>query len=576
MARPEHLTILKKDIDIWNNWRNKHPGIKPDLSYEDFQSTNFQGANFTECNLRNTNFAGCDFQGTNFTKADLTNAILEKSISGLQNIWRTRFRAFLFALVIISGFLSAFAGAITGTYLTIENPIHLLGSLTILIAFTIFSWISIRKNLQSALAIIALPVTVILVLSGIFALVYGSDSPTLALTASVAITISILGIVTVISVLSILLAIAVENLREPKFVMSILGLGIVIADVFFPGIAVKLTGSISNAGGYLAISSSALGAIPIVLLSTKITHQIINKDDKDTWLKTITIAIYTKFGTNFQNANLTNADFTETILESADLRNTIINKTNWHGAKKINLARVDGTILRDSTVRRLVTEPEKANITYLVDTDALKGKNLSGGKLSQANLSQLNLHEADFYKADLSNADLHQAKLFRTNFIRANLANACFTEARLNGADLIFTDLRGADLRKADLQRVQALSANFEGANFTGACIKDWNINSETNLKNVTCEYIYLEENQKERRPANGNFDSGDFERLVQKTIKTVDLIFKNGIDWKSFLKSFQELQNIQQIKGNGNQISIRAIETRDEVVQKVVKSEHL
>jgi len=44
-------------------------------------------------------------------------------------------------------------------------------------------------------------------------------------------------------------------------------------------------------------------------------------------------------------------------------------------------------------------------------------------------------------------------------------------------------------------------------------------------------------------------------------------LIFRDGIDWKSFATSFQELQQEQKLKieGGNKQLSIRAIETRDD-----------
>lgn len=38
-------------------------------------------------------------------------------------------------------------------------------------------------------------------------------------------------------------------------------------------------------------------------------------------------------------------------------------------------------------------------------------------------------------------------------------------------------------------------------------------------------------------------FDSGDFEKLVKESQNTVDLIFRNGIDWKAFLISYKHLE---------------------------------
>ena len=153
-------------------------------------------------------------------------------------------------------------------------------------------------------------------------------------------------------------------------------------------------------------------------------------------------------------------------------------------------------------------------------------------------------------------AKLEQAKLIRTKLIRTKLNEAKLTRAKLNGADLIH-----ADLSKADLSRIQALSANFQEAILTGACIEHWNINSETNLDNVICDYIYLKQNQQERRPhdPNKNFAPGEFTKLFQKALETVDLIFSDGIDWQAFLISFQNLQT----ECGTDELGIQAIERK-------------
>ena len=86
-------------------------------------------------------------------------------------------------------------------------------------------------------------------------------------------------------------------------------------------------------------------------------------------------------------------------------------------------------------------------------------------------------------------------------------------------------------------------------------------INSGTNLDDVICDCIYLRPNKRERRPSdpNRNFKPGEFAKLVQKALNTVDLIFSNGIDWQSFLQSFQDLQ----VEGANGELAIQAIERK-------------
>jgi Pentapeptide repeats (8 copies) len=47
MANEEHLAILKKGVPAWNEWREQHPDIRPDL-----RGAYLSGANLSKANLR--------------------------------------------------------------------------------------------------------------------------------------------------------------------------------------------------------------------------------------------------------------------------------------------------------------------------------------------------------------------------------------------------------------------------------------------------------------------------------------------------------------------------------------------
>jgi hypothetical protein len=98
----------------------------------------------------------------------------------------------------------------------------------------------------------------------------------------------------------------------------------------------------------------------------------------------------------------------------------------------------------------------------------------------------------------------------------------------------------------ANPEHLEILKQGVEAWNKSRACVEDWNINTDTNLKNIKCDYIFLKsswnkEERKytfsERRPHQKDklFEPGDFEKLVRKSQETVDLIFRNGIDWQAF-----------------------------------------
>ena len=256
-------------------------------------------------------------------------------------------------------------------------------------------------------------------------------------------------------------------------------------------------------------------------------------------------------------ANLSGAYLIGANLIEAKLNQANLSRANLSWAK-LNQANLSGANL--SWAYLCAAKFNQANLNQanlsgakLKEAD-LSGANLKGANLSGANLDQIKLKEADLSgvklkEADLSGANLNQAKLKGSDLSGANLS-----DFNLSGANL-----KEADLSGANLIRIQALGTNFTTAKLTGACLEDWNINSTTKLGDIDCKYIYLKENQQERRPSSGEFAPGEFTKLFQKALETVDLIFVDGIDWKAFLSSFQELQTQY---GEEN-ISVQAIEKK-------------
>jgi uncharacterized protein YjbI with pentapeptide repeats len=255
-------------------------------------------------------------------------------------------------------------------------------------------------------------------------------------------------------------------------------------------------------------------------------------------------------GANLRGANLFQSDLREANLWQADLYGTDLRGANLSG---VNL----------SGVNLIVANLSRANL-YGAD---FYGADLSEANLSEANLSgaylrEVNLSEAYLYGASLSEANLCGANLYRANLLAAKLSGSI-----LNGADLSGADLSGANLTEANLTEAKAIKANFTFAVLTGACIEDWHINSETVLEDIQCEYIYLKQNSNgkyvDRRPSNEDaiFAAGDFAKLVRKAQSTVDLIFRNGIDWKALAISFDKFK----IESDGAELTVRAIENKDD-----------
>lgn len=189
---------------------------------------------------------------------------------------------------------------------------------------------------------------------------------------------------------------------------------------------------------------------------------------------------------------------------------------------------------------------------------------LRKANLSMADLRYANLMYANLYEVNLSQSDLRQVSLFRANlkkadFSAANLSKLDLRFANFNEANLNRANLNEINLSEANLNQTQALGTNFSGANLTGICIEDWHINTVTNLTDVICDYIYLQQSQQERRPSSGNFAPSEFTKLFQKSLETVDIIFRNGINWDAFAYSFKKLE----VENQGAQLDVQSIEKK-------------
>ncbi|MEW6493174.1 MAG: pentapeptide repeat-containing protein [Cyanobacteriota bacterium] len=183
---------------------------------------------------------------------------------------------------------------------------------------------------------------------------------------------------------------------------------------------------------------------------------------------------------------------------------------------------------------------------------------------------------------NLSRVNFSRANLYRLRFqpflgggrntIRVDLSEADLSEADLIEANLTEADLQGANLSGANLSRANLSGANLSGAIITGACIDSWII-KETNLEGIKCEHIYLDIKTHtyrsapprnalftQRRPYSRNFKPGEFTKLFQKALETVDIVFLDSIDWKAFLVSFLELKS----EYGNDEISIQAFENRN------------
>lgn len=91
MASKEHLNVLKRGVEIWNQWRQRIPGLRPILENADLSGTDLSEANLLGADLGGANLLmadlhlarlggatlfGANLREANLTKADLAGANL--------------------------------------------------------------------------------------------------------------------------------------------------------------------------------------------------------------------------------------------------------------------------------------------------------------------------------------------------------------------------------------------------------------------------------------------------------------------------------------------------------------------
>lgn len=468
---------------------------------QSFSGQNLRDRSFKDLNLTGTDFSDADLRSTNFTRAILVGANFQNARTGVSYSRAVGLIIGLLLFSIVSGFCFGFLTYLISLIFDFENYANMSAGWLACCALIIFVLATLRQGLNGGLIAFAISYSVAAVIA--FIIAFSVNDPN---------TFTFAG-------------------AGAGAVLSTIASAIAVAGIYIITNSLKLGITIVSIGGILGIYAGALscdfafkgdGIILFALMTALLSipfevylgWQALQGDSKYTFIRTFAIAFSSLGGTQFCHANLTDSDFFQATLKCANFRNANLNRTNFHRAKKLDRTRVGNTILSNSRVRDLLVTHRGANQSYI-------GCNLKGANLENA---------------DLSDADL--------------------TAAELDNATLV-----GALLDRSNLTQVQALGTNFRGANLTGACLEAWNIDNTTQLDGIICDYVYLQGNQRERRPSSGEFRSGEFTKLFQVALNTVDLIFRNGLDLQAFSTSLQKVK----IENPNLDLELQSIENKED-----------
>ncbi|AUT00972.1 low-complexity protein [Nostoc sp. CENA543] len=492
--------------------------------FPNFSGKNLQGCDFRGQNLTGVDFSNSDIRGANFTNAILKNANFQNVKAGLPKKQFLGLVLVTLLINIILGLVSGFAPVFTG-YLLFPysiSPDNFFATIVVLSIFIVFAITTTYKGLSPAFFAVACAAIICGFVLGIMTgEIVGIPS------GIVGVTVTTL-IIYVMLVIMVFLVTVTEQIAGMNiaivalfliFIDSIIGaitgtiIGVEVAKVLsgtnrLPNLKVQAVQE--------AAIAATVGSVAVILFVSYISWRVRAGDEKFVWIRKLAIAVSSIGGTSFHQADLTDADFTSAKLKNVNFSNAKLIRTNFHLANYLSLARVDNTILVNPIVQDLAVTKRGTNKSYI-------GCNLKG----------INLDYADLSYADLSEVDMSNSTL------------DC------------------ANLEGANLTKTQALGTNFHQATLTAACLEAWNIDSTTQLDGVICQYVYLLNNQQERRPSSGEFAAGEFTKLFRVVINTVDLIFRNGLDLEALSAALSKVK----IENEGIPLAIKSIENQGDGV---------
>ena len=365
------------------------PTAHPPQSPRNFSGQSLRGRNFKGKDLSGADFSGADIRGANFTNAILRGANFRGAKAGLLKRWIVGQLVLILLLSVIIGVLLGYFGAWTAYYFAPAyyhryTPFPGISVVTLFV-LTVIAIACQGYTIRTARTI-AISVAVAIAVASVVAFtVAGEDVDEIAVAGGGAGAVAVA--VAVAAAFGVAVAVASTGAGIIEGISA--GGGAVAVAVV---VAVAVAGTVE-----VAVAIAVAVAVVICLLSLYVAWCVSNEDKKFAVARSIGVALGAIGGTSFRGADLTGADFTDTILKSTNFnaskqQPTLLTHTCWSNAQKLNRARVGDSILSNTAVRNLLVTGQGINQSYIEAN--LEGANLNHAKLNGANLKQAKMSDA--------------------------------------------------------------------------------------------------------------------------------------------------------------------------------------
>ncbi|MEM1307978.1 MAG: pentapeptide repeat-containing protein [Cyanobacteria bacterium P01_H01_bin.153] len=471
---------------------------------------NFRGADLRGVVLRgqclwDADFSHADIRGADFTGVDLSRAQFRQAQAGVRPVWQWLAGGVAIALGMLAGFWSARVAAL----LSSPDISEVVSGAVNVIVFGLLCGLVARFGLLQGITLTLLTAALFGLPAGMLSVAVNHiDLGLIALHAAET------GVLTIGVVVTCCLLLAVTQ-AFTSHSHSLATFGALVGAISVPVMTSgPFAANLDTRGTLLAIVLE----IALVQFSRRLAKLVLSGEPRHQLIQSFVLTVTATLSTRFHKANLTQVNFVEAQLSYTDLRAACTDYSRWDGSQGLALVRWGESPMSNPAMQQL-----------LVWRDLGDQRDLSRLNLAGADLSYLNLQGVNF-----------------------------------RGANLVRANLQGSDLSHANLTLVQALGTNFQQATLTGACVEGWAIDSDTCLADVDCDYVYRLEHprpgtdDRERHPSSGVFEVGDFTKLFQVVLNTVEMIFRNGIDRDEIA------QTLEQVKAtHDDRIKLQGIEDK-------------
>jgi hypothetical protein len=301
--------LMKRNRRVLKNDQSEFFNITKRISMMRGSSINIdlKGKSFKGATLQNANLSGLDLRGANFSHAYLKGADFSFSKTGIKAYVKTLFFLIAMAISLYSGYILMLTGSSVQSLINSPSHSEQSAGFVNMAFFIIFVRFALWKKAFHAITSVFYIMIVLAITLALFMYLSGQGSGLVAFGGSLALLLITLMIV----VGTVLRVVIGSRASDLLFLIAALS-GIVFG---------------WNSGGFIA--TAAMGVTCCI-----ISKRALKIQNRSSILPRIALTISTFFGTHFNYADLTNADFSNAEINNTDFSKARLSGIKWNNTKR--------------------------------------------------------------------------------------------------------------------------------------------------------------------------------------------------------------------------------------------------